>query len=67
MNRLDRLTAILIHLQSKKIVTRELSKRFNISIRTVYRDIRSLEAAGVPIDSEAGLGYYLVEGYHLPR
>ncbi|NLC68871.1 MAG: YafY family transcriptional regulator [Clostridiaceae bacterium] len=67
MNRLDRLTAILIHLQSKKIVTaRELSKRFNISIRTVYRDIRSLEAAGVPIDSEAGLGYYLVEGYHLP-
>ncbi|MGE5613445.1 MAG: helix-turn-helix transcriptional regulator [Bacillota bacterium] len=67
MNRLDRLSAILIHLQSKKIVkAKELSERFGISIRTVYRDIRSLEAAGVPIGSEAGTGYYLVEGYHLP-
>ncbi len=34
--------------------------------RTVYRDIRVLEAAGIPIGSESGVGYYLVEGYHLP-
>lgn len=67
MNRLDRLQAILIHLQSKKIVTaQELSDRFSISIRTVYRDIRSLEEAGVPIGAEAGIGYFLTDNYHLP-
>lgn len=67
MNRIDRLSAILIQLQSKRVVTaKEISKRFNISVRTVYRDIRALEAAGIPIGSDAGLGYYLVEGYHLP-
>lgn len=67
MNRIDRLTAILIHLQSKKIVTAgELAERFDISKRTVYRDIRALEEAGIPIGSEAGLGYFIVDSYHLP-
>lgn len=67
MNRIDRLSAILIQLQTKRVVTaKEIADRFKISIRTVYRDIRSLEAAGIPIGSDAGLGYYLVEGYHLP-
>ncbi|HCJ56766.1 MAG TPA: DNA-binding transcriptional regulator [Clostridiaceae bacterium] len=67
MNRLDRLSAILVHLQSKKTVTaQELAQRFDICTRTVYRDIRSLEAAGIPIGSEPGIGYFLVEGYHLP-
>lgn len=67
MNRIDRLTAILIHLQSKKIVTaHEIADRFEISVRTVYRDIRALEEAGVPIGSEAGKGYFIVDGYYLP-
>lgn len=67
MNRIDRLSAILIQLQSKKIITaREIANRFEISLRTVYRDIRALEEAGVPIAAEAGKGYGLVEGYHLP-
>ena len=67
MNRLDRLNSILIHLQSKKIVTaKEISERFEISIRTVYRDIRSLEQGGVPIGAEAGIGYFLPESYNLP-
>lgn len=67
MNRIDRLTAILIHLQSKRLVTaREIAERFDISLRTVYRDIRALEDAGVPIGAEAGKGYFIVEGYHLP-
>lgn len=62
MNRIDRLTAILIHLQSKKIVTAsELAERFDICKRTVYRDIRALEEAGVPIGSEPGIGYFIVE------
>lgn len=67
MNRFDRITAILIQLQSKKIVkAQDLADRFDISLRTVYRDIRSLEEAGVPLYGEAGVGYSLVDGYRLP-
>ena len=67
MNRIDRLTAILLQLQSQRIVRgKEIAARFGISLRTVYRDIRALEDAGVPIGSESGLGYFLAEGYHLP-
>jgi predicted DNA-binding transcriptional regulator YafY len=67
MNRIDRLTAILIHLQTKRMVAaKEISERFGISLRTVYRDIRALEDAGVPIGAETGKGYFIVEGYHLP-
>lgn len=67
MDRLTRLTSILIQLQSKKvIVAKEISKRFGISLRTVYRDIKTLQDAGVPISSENGKGYFLVDGYHLP-
>lgn len=67
MNRTDRLSAILIHLQSKRIVkAQEIADRFNISLRTVYRDIRALEEAGVPIGAEAGVGYFLQESYKLP-
>lgn len=67
MNRIDRLSAILIQLQSKKVVkAREIADRFNISLRTVYRDIRALEEAGVPIGAEAGIGYFLNSEFHLP-
>ncbi len=67
MNRIDRLTAILIHLQSKRLVkAEELASRFDISLRTVYRDVKALMEAGVPIGSEAGVGYFIVDGYHLP-
>lgn len=65
--RFDRIVAILIQLQSKKIVkAQELADRFDCSLRTIYRDIRTLEASGVPIYSEAGVGYALMEGYRLP-
>ncbi len=67
MNRIDRLTAILIQLQSKKVVkAEEIANRFEISLRTVYRDVKALMEAGVPIGSEAGTGYFIVDGYHLP-
>lgn len=67
MNRIDRLTAILIQLQSQKIVkAEEIADRFEISTRTVYRDVKALMEAGVPIGSEAGTGYFIVDGYHLP-
>lgn len=65
--RFDRIVAILIQLQSKKIVkAQELANRFEVSLRTIYRDIRTLEASGVPIYSEAGVGYALMDGYRLP-
>lgn len=65
--RISRLTAILTHLQSKRIVTAtELATKYNVSIRTIYRDIRTLEASGIPIFTEEGKGYSLMEGYHLP-
>ncbi|GAB3417984.1 helix-turn-helix transcriptional regulator [Niabella aquatica] len=63
----DRVVAILTQLQSKRIVkAQELADRFGVSLRTIYRDIRTLEASGVPISSEAGVGYSIVEGYKLP-
>ncbi|MCX2743339.1 YafY family protein [Mangrovivirga sp. M17] len=67
MDRLTRLTSILIQLQSRKIIiAKEIANRFDISLRTVYRDIKTLQEAGVPIGSENGKGYFLVDGYHLP-
>jgi len=67
MNHIERLNAILIHLQSKRIVkASEIAERFEISLRTVYRDIRALEESGVPIGAEAGVGYFLMENYKLP-
>ncbi len=59
--------AILTQLQSKRLLTAtEISKFYNISIRTVYRDIKALEEAGVPILTKAGKGYTIMEGYRLP-
>ena len=67
MTRLTRLTTILLHLQSKRVVTaQELADRFDVTQRTIYRDVRALEEAGVPIVGEAGRGYSLVEGYRVP-
>ncbi len=67
MNRFDRVTSLLLLLQTRSVVTAKfLSDHFNVTERTVYRDIRTLENAGVPIGSEAGVGYFLEKGYHLP-
>jgi predicted DNA-binding transcriptional regulator YafY len=66
-SRLSRLTAILIQLQTKRLLTAtEMSKVFKVSIRTIYRDIRALEEAGVPVITEEGRGYSLMEGYRIP-
>jgi len=67
LNRIDRLHAILTHLQSKKKVrAQEVADRFNISLRTVYRDVKAIEESGVPVIGEAGSGYTIMEGYRLP-
>lgn len=65
--RLSRLTAILTQLQTKRLLTAtELANKFSVSIRTIYRDIKALEQAGVPILTEEGKGYTLMEGYRVP-
>lgn len=67
MNRVDRLTAILTQLQSKRRVTMdELEERFELSRRSLFRDIRALLEIGIPIGGDAGAGYFIAEGYHLP-
>ncbi|MEM1220796.1 MAG: WYL domain-containing protein, partial [Bacteroidota bacterium] len=65
--RLARLTAILTQLQAQQLVTaRFLAEKHGVSIRTIYRDIRTLEQSGVPILTEEGRGYSLLAGYQLP-
>lgn len=65
--RLARLTAILTQLQSKQIVTaKAIAEKHQVSIRTIYRDIRTLEKSGIPIVTEEGKGYSMMEGYKLP-
>lgn len=65
--RLSRLTAILTQLQTKRLTTAtSLADKFNVSVRTIYRDIRALEQAGVPVLTEEGKGYTLMEGYKIP-
>jgi predicted DNA-binding transcriptional regulator YafY len=67
IKRLSRLTAILTQLQTKRLLTAtNLAEKFNVSIRTIYRDIRALEQAGVPIITEDGKGYSLIDGYKIP-
>lgn len=67
MNRIDRLSAILILLQSSlSVKPKQITERFGIGIRTVYRDIRALEEVGIPITGDSRTGYSLVEGYKLP-
>lgn len=64
--RADRLLAILLLLQRHgRITARELAQRLEVSERTIYRDIESLGAAGVPVYAEPGRGggIRLVAGY----
>lgn len=65
--RLSRLVTLLTLLQTKRTLTAtELAHRFSVSTRTIYRDIRTLEQAGVPVVTLDGKGYTLLDGYRLP-
>jgi predicted DNA-binding transcriptional regulator YafY len=67
MNRIDRLLALILYLQSRRTCTAEaMAEHFGLSVRTIYRDIAALGEAGVPILAEAGIGYSLMKGYLLP-
>jgi predicted DNA-binding transcriptional regulator YafY len=67
MRRADRLFQIVQILRSGRLVTAaRLGDRLEVSERTIYRDIADLQASGVPIDGEAGVGYLMRDGYDLP-
>jgi predicted DNA-binding transcriptional regulator YafY len=67
MNRIDRLVAVLTTLQSRKFVTTEfIANKYEISLRTVYRDLKALVEIGVPLGFESNKGYSILQGFFLP-
>lgn len=65
--RIARLTQILTLLQSKRILTaKEIAEKFGLSVRTIYRDIKTLENSGIPIITIEGKGYSIMKGFNLP-
>ena len=67
MNRTDRLVAMVLFLQGRRVVrASEMAKHFEVTERTIYRDMSALGEACVPISGEAGVGYCLMKGYQLP-
>ncbi len=67
MRRADRLFQIVQLLRSDRVVTgQSLADELEVSTRTIYRDIQDLSLSGVPIEGEAGVGYRLMRGFHMP-
>lgn len=64
MTQLARLIHVLTLLKSKRLLTAtELSVKYDVSVRTIYRDIQKLVEAGVPVITIEGRGYTLMDGY----
>ena len=67
MRRAERLFRLVSELRSRGVCRAEdLATYFEISVRTVYRDIAHLQGSGLPIEGEAGVGYLLRPGFDLP-
>jgi predicted DNA-binding transcriptional regulator YafY len=67
MRRADRLFQIVQLLRGRRLSTAAwLAGKLEVSPRTVYRDVADLQAQGVPIEGEAGVGYRLAAGFDLP-
>ncbi|MDR3612412.1 MAG: YafY family protein [Candidatus Obscuribacterales bacterium] len=67
MNRVDRLLAIILHIQLRRGTSvDELAREFNLTVRTIYRDLIAIGEAGVPLVFEAKRGYSIAQGYSLP-
>ena len=67
MRRADRLFQIVQLIRGRRLTTAAfLADRLEISQRSVYRDVAALQAQGVPIEGEAGVGYRMRRGFELP-
>lgn len=68
MRKADRLFEIIetMRASTRAVTAAELSSELNVSERTIYRDIAGLQGQGVPIEGEAGIGYVLRPGFHMP-
>jgi predicted DNA-binding transcriptional regulator YafY len=67
VNRTDRLLAILLELQRRgETRALDLASHFEVSLRTIYRDVQAISETGVPVVATPGKGYRLIEGYFLP-
>jgi predicted DNA-binding transcriptional regulator YafY len=67
LRRADRLFAIVLAFRGGRLRTAQwLAERLEVSPRTIYRDIADMQAHGVPIDGERGVGYLLRDGFFLP-
>lgn len=67
MRRAQRLFRLVQLIRGRRISTaRLLAERLEVSERTVYRDVADLQAQGVPIEGEAGVGYRMRRGFDLP-
>lgn len=68
MARSDRFLALVQMLRRHRqpVTAEAIAREFDVSVRTVYRDIVHLQGAGVPIRGEAGIGYILDPGFDLP-
>lgn len=67
MRRAERLFRVVNELRSRSVTRAEdLAKHLEVSVRTVYRDLAHLQASGLPIEGEAGVGYLLRPGFDLP-
>lgn len=68
MQRAERLNDIVHHLRRmhQAVTADVLADTFEVSARTIYRDVQNLIDSGVPIKGEAGVGYVIDKSYHLP-
>lgn len=68
MRKAERLFQLLTALRGRRlaVTAQTLAQELNVSVRTIYRDITALQNSSVPIDGEAGVGYRLQAGFHLP-
>lgn len=67
MRRAERLFRLVQELRARGVCRAEdVAAHFEVSVRTVYRDIAHLQGSGLPIEGEAGVGYILRPGFDLP-
>jgi len=67
MKRIERLTAIITFLQSRKYTSiKRLKGKFGVSDRTIYRDFSSLHEIGVLVSFEPGKGYFILDSHFIP-